>query len=52
MSFDQWMQAVDNAVWALVGCSVYDLPDTDFALWYEDEMTPEQAAELTIKEAI
>lgn len=52
MRFDQWMKEVDSAVWLLVGCSVYDLPNTDFAFWYEDGLTLEQAARMAIKEAV
>jgi hypothetical protein len=42
--FDAWMEAVDNAVQALCGASVHDLPDCPFADWYADGWTPKEAA--------
>jgi len=51
MTFAYWMKLVDNLVWTQVGCSVRDLPDCNFRIWYDDELTPEEAAERAIKEA-
>lgn len=44
MTFKQWMQEVDDIVWATVGCSIYDLADAPFLDWYEDKVTPRIAA--------
>jgi len=51
MSFDQWMKEVDDRVYMLAGCSVYDLPDYLCRDWYDDGMTPSEAAVWAIKEA-
>jgi hypothetical protein len=49
-NFDSWMAAVDRAVQARGGLSVHDLADQPFADWYEDGITPKQAATLTLQE--
>ena len=51
MSFKQWMQDVNDHVWRQAGCSVYDLPDCLFRDWYEDELTPVEAAARAVEEA-
>lgn len=51
MNFHQWMAIVENIVWKTVDCSVRDLPDCLFRDWYEDGLTPDEAAERAIKEA-
>ena len=48
-TYDEWVKAVDNAVWEKVGCSVYDLADCIFEDWYDEDMTAEQAAIKAIK---
>jgi hypothetical protein len=49
--FDQWMQQVDQAVDALAGCSVYDLPDFAFRDAYDGGLTPSEAARSVLTEA-
>ncbi|MGH2568241.1 MAG: hypothetical protein ACRDGA_07875 [Bacteroidota bacterium] len=46
MTFEQWMDAIDNIFIAKVGVGFRDLPDLVFVRdLYEDELTPEDAAE-------
>ena len=52
MSFKKWMKLVDMLVWKMVGCSVYDLPDQLFLNWYEDGITPTEAAARVVQEAL
>lgn len=49
--FEAWMRDVDEYVQALIGLSVYDLPDQPYRDWFEDEMDEKEAAELAIEEA-
>lgn len=42
--FDRWMAEVDDAVISVCGMSVHDLADADFAVWYDDDITPKAAA--------
>ena len=51
MSFAQWMDEVDTFVWMLAGCSIYDLPGCNLRDWYEDELTPNEAATRAVVEA-
>jgi hypothetical protein len=46
--FALWMALVDHRVMRRVGLSVLDLSDQPFTDWYEDGITPAQAAELTV----
>ena len=48
-SFDSWMQKVDSAVMRRSGVSVHDLADQCFYDWYNDGITPVQAARLTLE---
>ncbi len=50
LSFEDWLNAVDRAV-GRIGLSYMDLPDCPYADWYEDELSPAQAAKLAIREA-
>ena len=43
-SFQEWMYLVDQCVYGIVGCSIYDLPDCPFMDWYKMEYPPEDAA--------
>lgn len=52
MSFKLWMKKVDVFVEMLAGCSVYDLPDCLFRDWYEDGVTPEEAAARAVEEVV
>jgi hypothetical protein len=51
MSFEQFMAAVDAAVYAKVGVSVYDLPDVAFRDMYEAGNSPVTAAKTAVREA-
>ena len=51
MTYAQWMDKVDGYIWAIVGCSVYDLPDCSFRDWYDDGMAPNRAARYALKNA-
>lgn len=44
LTYKQWLDKVDEHVWATVGCSVHDLPDCPFHYWYEDSIAPIVAA--------
>ena len=48
--FDQWMRKVDRICTATCGLSIHDLADMPFYDWFEDEMTPREAAELALEE--
>lgn len=49
--FDVWMGAVDQAVYAKVGVSVYDLPDVAFRDMYDAGKAAAAAANAAIREA-
>lgn len=49
LPFDAWMGAVDMAVQAKAGLSVYDLGDCSFMDWYEHGVTPKSAASRAIR---
>ena len=52
MSFEQWMEAVDQIVGKIAfGLSVYDLPDIDFRSLYQAGETAETAAEEALEAA-
>ena len=51
-TFDDWFAAVNRAVQAGIGLDVLDLPDQPFYDWYEDGITPKQAAILTVNNAL
>lgn len=44
LTFEEWMEAVDQEVFRLVSCSVHDLADFCSRDLYEDCVTPEEAA--------
>ena len=50
LTFEQWMDSVDQAVDDSIGCSVYDLPDFAFRDAYDDGRTPEAVAREVINE--
>ncbi len=50
-TFKEWMAEVDEQVQVLACVSVYDLPDCLFRDWYDDELTPRQAARRAIRNA-
>jgi hypothetical protein len=45
------MEQVDKAVWAMAGCSVYDLPDIDYYSLFAVGSTPQQAADAALLDA-
>ncbi len=50
-SFSRWMNSIDKAVWMVAGCSVYDLPDYDFQLMFENGVASAEAANQVIESA-
>jgi hypothetical protein len=50
MSFTQWMSQVDRKVMGVAGLSVHDLTDQPFREWWEEGMSPKEAAELTLED--
>jgi hypothetical protein len=49
--FDTWMEAVDDAVQANCGASVRDLPDCCYRDWFDDGLSPREAARLALENA-
>ncbi len=49
--FYRWMGAIDQQIWQLAGCSVYDLPDTNFRVLFNDEMAAAEVANNILQEA-
>lgn len=41
LEFPEWMKRVDQTVWSIVGCSVYDLLDCDYSSMFDDDAPPE-----------
>ena len=50
MNFEQWMEAIDRAVFRIAFCSVHDLSDQPFRDWFDDEISPEEAAEMALED--
>lgn len=50
VGFDKWMKKVDAKVFDLISCSVYDLADCNFRDWFEDGVSPAEAADRAIRE--
>ncbi len=50
MTFEQWMKQVDRIVGHISGVSVHDLADANFRDWYDDEMDPQEAANLVLEQ--
>ena len=44
-AYTDWMQTVDEVVWQMAACSVYDLPDYEFRMLFDDDVIPAYAAE-------
>ena len=47
--FEHWMKRVDSILLRTVGVTSGDLPDACLYDWYDDELTPRQAAQLLIE---
>lgn len=46
--FDEWMEEVSDEVIRISGLSAYDLADMPYADWFNDGMTPDEAANLAL----
>jgi hypothetical protein len=44
MTFEQWMKKVDQNISEVAGLSSNDLADQNYMDWFEDGMTPMEAA--------
>ena len=51
MTFEQWMKKVDRIIGERVGLSYLDLADQPYRDWYDDGMTPSEAASAAIEDA-
>jgi len=50
LSFDDWMNKLDDICYDRYGVSIHDLPDMPFMDWYEDGIKPSGAATRAYKE--
>lgn len=50
MSFNQWMSKVNRHVTNTAGLGVADLSDQPFYDWWEEGVTPSEAAEMTLED--
>ena len=48
MTFEKWMQAVDQGVDAIAGLSAHDLADAPFRDLYDSGESPNEAAEYVL----
>ena len=44
LTFEKWMSKVDAAISQICGLTSEDLADQCYRDWYEDEMSPSEAA--------
>lgn len=51
MSYREWLNRVDVAVWSKVGVGLYDLPDVPVRAMYDDGYSPSKAASAAVKNA-
>ena len=51
MSFERWMEKVDQVIGNRVGLSAYDLPDCSFHDWFDDGIGWKKAAVMAISGA-
>lgn len=49
MSFDQWFAQVDQEIWLICGLGADDLADCPYRDWYNDGITPKEAARRALK---
>lgn len=49
--FNQWLSQVNEIIVTKYGFSIHDLEDYDYRSLYEDEFTPQEAAEEVMEEA-
>ncbi len=50
MNFQQWMEAIDQAVLGTAFCSVHDLSDQPFRDWFDSGIDAEEAARMALKD--
>lgn len=50
MTFEEWMKDVDIEIERFVGMSNMELADQPYRDWYDDEVTPHQAAVRALRE--
>jgi hypothetical protein len=51
MTYNQWVKEVDRLIIQQVGLSMHDLPDWLSRDAYEDNISPEEAAQMCLEEA-
>lgn len=51
MLFNKWMAEANGHVLRLTGVSIYELPDCTFRDWFDDGVSPKEAAEYALEEA-
>lgn len=49
--FYAWMNKIDQHVWQVAGCSIYDLPDYNFREMFEDSADPAEVVNTVLSEA-
>jgi hypothetical protein len=49
-TFKQWLAAVDDKLVAKSGLGVRDLADQPYHDWYDDDMSPTEAAEQVLED--
>ncbi len=50
MDFQQWMEAIDQAVLGAAFCSIHDLSDQPFRDWFDGGIDAEEAAEMALED--
>ena len=51
MLFKQWMAEANGHVVKMAGVSIYELPDCTFRDWFDDGLSPQEAADQALEEA-
>jgi hypothetical protein len=51
MPFDQWLAEVNQIIEDEYGLSLADLPDCSYRDWFDDDLSPEEAAAEAIENA-
>lgn len=41
MTYDEWIEEVENCLWSMLGDSLDDYPEADLESLYEDNISPE-----------
>lgn len=50
LSFKQWLAAVNRILLAKVGMGIGDLADCCYRDWYDDEVSPADAADMVLED--